>query len=149
MGCDKVSLVITCVCVCGGGGVRGGGGVNNVFLVIGLGGGRCDTVSLVILCVGGGGGRSCNKIPLVIVYVYICGLGVGVIRFRWLWGGGGGIKAAAKKLLHESHDIPAHDGAPHTKFGYKMLNQLGTNICPAHYSPHHQRHHSDFSFAGK
>ena len=104
-------------------------------------------------CGGGGGGRSCNKIPLVIVYVYMCGFGVGGggggDTVPLVMGGGGGIKAAAKKLLHESHDIPAHDGAPHTKFGYKMLNQLGTNICPALYSPHHQRHHSDFSFAGK
>ena len=124
---NKVLLVIIRVCVWGGG---GGGG--NVFQVIGWGGGGggCDTVSLVILCVVREEG-GCNKVSLVIVYVSIMWVGgavVGSDTVPLVLGGGGGVQSSCqkkkkkKKTLHKSHDTPAHDGVPHTKFGYERLS---------------------------
>ena len=83
-----------------------------------------------MLCGGRGGG--CNKVSHVIVYVYImwfggAGVGVGGDTVPLVMEGAGGgdqsnCKKNNKKTLHKSHDHPAHDGAPHTKFGYKRLS---------------------------
>ena len=127
-GCNKVSLVFCVLC-------RGRGGDVIKFPWL-----------FCMLCGAGGRGGGCNKVSLVIVYVYITcvvwGCGGGGVTVPLVMGGGGWwwgkIKAAAnnnnnkqtnknKKTLHKSHDTPAHDGAPHTKFGYKRLS---TNAQP-------------------
>ena len=108
----------------------------------GGGGGAVIRFPWFSVCCAGGGG-AVIKFPLLLcmctLLVWFGGAVVVGSRFRLLWGVGGGGGGRSKELqknktknkqknpLHKSHDTPAYDGAPHTKFGYKRLS---TNAQP-------------------